>query len=322
VLGQPDTPRFPLSHAGAMLEGAILASFQGDNDEARALGEACLALYRSLGRPSEESSALILLGNVLQSGGAFDEARACHEQALAIARSRDAKGPQAICLVNLANVDLLRGDAAAARTGLVHALEVLADNCDATAGVYAHEMLGQLDLRDGAFIAARDRFATARAAARRTGDVMQTAKTTMLLGRIDVALMDFDGGLTQLADGLDRLHRLAQKEETLLALDMAAEALQRAGDFASAARLRAATRVARNAYGFHWPPLDRAVHDQDERDALPVLGADELAAAQREGESWSLAQAVDHALARLAGAATSRDGAGARSAPDRIAGTE
>lgn len=309
VLANSDTPRFALSHAGAMLEGAILASFQGDNDEARALGEACLALYRSLGRPSEESSALILLGNVLQSGGAFDEARVCHEQALAIARSRNAKGPQAICLVNLANVDLLRGDAAAARAGLIHALEVLADNCDATAGVYAHEMLGQLDLRDGASVAARDRFATARAAARRTGDVMQAAKTTMLLGRVDIALMDFGSGLGQLADGLERLHRLAQKEETLLALDMAAEALQLAGDHASAVRLRAATRKARSEYKFHWPPLDRAVHDQDERDALAVLGAGELVVAQREGASWSLPQTVDHALARLAAAATSRDGA-------------
>ena len=270
VLANSDTPRFALSHAGAMLEGAILASFQGDNDEARALGEACLALYRSLGRPSEESSALILLGNVLQSGGAFDEARVCHEQALAIARSRNAKGPQAICLVNLANVDLLRGDAAAARAGLIHALEVLADNCDATAGVYAHEMLGQLDLRDGASVAARDRFATARAAARRTGDVMQAAKTTMLLGRVDVALMDFGSGLGQVADGLERLHRLAQKEETLLALDMAAEALQLAGDHASAVRLRAATRKARSEYKFHWPPLDRAVHDQDERARSPA----------------------------------------------------
>lgn len=306
ALAHPDAALHSLPYASAMLQGAILASFQGDNDEARTLGEASLALYRALGRPSEECSTLIVLGVVLQSSGAFDEARARHEQALAIARSRDAKGPQAICLVNLANVDLLRGDTSAARTGLLHALEVLSDNCDSTAGVYAHEMLGQLDLRDGMPLAARERFATARGAAQRTGDVMQAAKSTMLLGRADIALRDFDSGLTQLADGLERLHRLAQKEETLLALEMAAEALQRVGDHASAARLRAASRAARSQYGFHWPPLDRAVYDQDERDALAVLSADAIAALQREGASWPLEKAVEHALARLTAAVPPR----------------
>jgi predicted ATPase/class 3 adenylate cyclase len=299
ALAHPDAAQFPRAHAGAMLEGGILASFQGDNDEARVLGEASLALYRSLGRASEESSVLIMLGVVLQSTGAFLEARACHEQALAISRTRNARAPQAICLVNLANVDMLRGDAPAARAGLLAALDVLADSGEGTAHVYAHEMLGQLDLREGALPAARERFVTAHGLALRTGDVMQQAKTTMLLGRTAVAEGD-DDGLTQIAQGLQRLWQLEQKEETLLALDMAAEALQMRGDAAAATNVRAASNAARTRFKFHWPPLDRAVHERDAADAVALLG--ELAAADaiRQGEIWTLGQAVDFTLARIA----------------------
>ena len=319
ALARPDAANFPRGHAGAMLEAGILASFQGDNDEARAMGEASLALYRSLGRASEESSVLIMLGVVLQSSGAFAEARTCHEQALAIARTRGAKAPQAICLVNLANVDMLRGDAAAARAGLLTALDVLADSGEGTASVYAHEMLGQLDLREGALAAARERFMTAHALALRTGDVMQQAKTTMLLGRTDLALADGDTGWVRLAQGLERLQRLAQKEETLLALDMAAEALQMRGDVAAATRVRAACNAARNRFNFHWPPLDRAVHERDESDAAASLDDAAMADARRQGSSWTLQQAVDFALQCIAEAAA---GAGSRASgenPDRRA---
>jgi predicted ATPase/class 3 adenylate cyclase len=299
ALAHPDATQFPRAHAGAMLEAGILASFQGDNDEARVLGEASLALYRSLGRASEESSVLIMLGVVLQSTGAFSEARVCHEQALGISRTRNAKAPQAICLVNLANVDMLRGDAPAARAGLLAALDVLADSGEGTASVYAQEMLGQLDLRDGALPAARARFVTAHGLALRTGDVMQQAKTTMLLGRTAVAQGD-DAGFAPLAHGLLRLSQLEQKEETLLALDMAAEALQLRGDAAAATRLRAACNAARTRFKFHWPPLDRAVHERDAGEAVALLGAEAAADAQRLGASWTLGQAVDFALARLA----------------------
>jgi len=311
ALGHPDAAQFPRAYAGAMLEAGILASFQGDNDEARVLGEASLALYRSLGRASEESSVLIMLGVVLQSTGAFAEARLCHEQALAISRTRNAKAPQAICLVNLANVDMLRGDAPAARAGLLAALDVLADSGEGTASVYAQEMLGQLDLRDGALPAARERFVTAHGLAMRTGDVMQQAKTTMLLGRTAVA-QGADDGFVQIAQGLLRLSQLEQKEETLLALDMAAEALQMRGDIAAATRLRAACNAARARFGFHWPPLDRAVHEHDAGHAFTLLGAEATADAQRQGANWTLGQAVDFAVARIAGAERENEENGVR----------
>ena len=303
ALAHPAVAEFPRAHAGAMLEAGILASFQGDNDEARTLGEASLALYRTLGRLSEQSSALIMLGVVLQSSGAFAAARDRHEEALAISRSRNAKAPQAICLVNLANIDMLRGDSAAARAGLIDALAVLADSGEGTAHVYVHEMLGQLDLREGALPEARNRFVTANGLALRTGDVMQQAKTTMLLGRTGVALGEVATGRALLAQGLLQLHRLAQKEETLLALDMAAEALQAFGNLAAAARVRAATRVARERFKFHWPPLDRAVCEADERQAASTLGESAIAQAHAQGASWSLPQAVEFACAQLADSA-------------------
>ena len=302
ALAHPAVADFPRAHAGAMLEAGILASFQGDNEEARTLGEASLALYRMLGRQSEESSALIMLGVVLQSSGAFTEARACHEQALVISRSRNAKAPQAICLVNLANVDMLRGDATAARAGLIDALNVMADSGEGTAGVYAQEMLGQLDLREDDLPAARDRFRAANALAMRTGDVMQQAKTTMLLGRTGIAMGDEQGGRAQMAQGLEQLHRLAQKEETLLALDMAAEALQMIGSVDAAARVRAAAATARARFKFHWPPLDRAVHQNDENRAAAILGESAMTEARAQGASWSLPQAVAFTLSEIAAA--------------------
>ena len=300
ALEHPDAGCFPLSHAGALLQCGVLASFQGDSTEALALGRRALALYRTIGRPMEEASTLVMLGASSQSSGAFDEATACHEEALAIATKQNAPGLQVICFVNLGNVKLLAGDVPAARERLRQALDGVERSGESTAGIYAHEMLAQIDLRHGAALAAQERLSTALAIAQRMGDVMQCAKITLWLGRTAIALGDVGTGVARLGDGLRQLHQLALKEETVLALDLAAEAVQRRGDIEAATQIRAAAAASRAAYRFHWAPLDRAVAEADARAAMTVAGEAATAEADRRGRARSLADAVDYALDRLA----------------------
>ncbi|MFO1303703.1 MAG: adenylate/guanylate cyclase domain-containing protein [Burkholderiales bacterium] len=304
ALEHPDAGRYPLSHAGALLQCGVLASFQGDSKEALALGRKALALYRSIGRPMEEASTLIMLGAAAQSSGVFDEATACHEEALAIAAKQNAPGLKLICFVNLGNVRLLAGDIDAARERLRQALEGVERSGESTAGIYAHEMLAQIDLREGATLAAQERLSTALALAQRMGDVMQRAKIALWLGRAAVALGDVTNGIAQLGEGLRQLHELGLKEETVLALDLAAEALQRLGDVEAAMQVRAAAAAARAAFSFHWAPLDRAVAEADAHAAMAVLGEAAASSAERRGRARSLADAVDYALERLAAAVT------------------
>jgi predicted ATPase/class 3 adenylate cyclase len=299
VLGHPDVSRFAMSHAGALLQSGILASFQGDSAEARDFGRKALTLYRAIGRPMEEASTLIMLGAAAQYSGDFEDALACHEQALAIARAQSALALQVICFVNLGNTALLRGDAKAARDYLGQALDMIERSGESTAGVYALEMLGQIHLREGALPAARERFRSASGIAQRMGDVMQQAKMAIWLGRVAVETGDMTDGVAQLAEGLRQMHRLALKEETLLALDLSAEALHRLGDSIAAAELRAAAGASRAAFKFHWPPLDRAVAERDARAAAAAVGAEALAAATSRGAARPLADAVEFALDRL-----------------------
>jgi predicted ATPase/class 3 adenylate cyclase len=300
VLGHPDAGRFPLSHAGALLQSGILASFQGDSGEARELGRRALTLYREIGRPMEEASTLIMLGAAAQHSGDFEDALACHGQALAIAREQGALALQVICFVNLGNTAFLQGDTTAARQNLGHALDMLERSGESTAGVHALEMLGHIDLREGALAAARERFASALGIAQRMGDVMQHSKLTTWLGRVAVETGDVRAGIAQLAEGMRQMHRLALKEETLLALDLVAECLHRLGDAATAADLRSAARALRTQFGFHWPPLDRAVGECDARGAELALGAETVAAAEARGSARSLQEAVAFAVASLA----------------------
>lgn len=300
ALEHPDAGREPLSHAGALLQSGVLASFQGDGADARALGSKALSIYRAIGRPMEEASTLIMLGAAAQYSGAFDEATACHEQALEIARRQDALALQVICFVNLGNVGLLQGDTKAARHWLEHALDMVERSGESTAGIHAHEMLGQIDLREGATLTAHERFSKAHALALQMGDVMQRAKITLWLGRAAIELNRLDPGVVQLAAGLRHLHELALKEETVLALDLAAEAVQRLGDSSAATELRAAAHASRSAFKFHWSPLDRTVAEADARDAQTVIGELAVAAAQARGSARSLAAAVGYALDRLA----------------------
>ena len=299
ALAHRDVARFAMSHAGALLQSGILASFQGDSAEARDFGRSALALYRAIGRPMEEASTLIMLGAAAQYSGDFDDAIACHEQALAIAREEGALALQVICFVNLGNTALLRGDTEAARDYLGQALDMIERSGESTAGVYALEMLGQIDLREGGLAAARERFVAASRIAQRMGDVMQQSKMTIWLGRVAVDDGEMKDGVAQLAEGLRQMHRLALKEETLLALDLCAEALHRLGDFIAAAELRSAANASRVAFKFHWPPLDRAVAEADAADAAAVVGRQALEAAASRGAAKSLGDAVEYALDRL-----------------------
>jgi hypothetical protein len=160
-------------------------------------------------------------------------------------------------------------------------------------------MLGQIHLREGALAAARERFLAASGIAQRMGDVMQESKMTIWLGRVAIETGDRKDGIAQLGEGLRQMHRLALKEETLLALDLSAEALHRVGDFIAAAELRGAANACRAAFNFHWPPLDRVVAEGDAEAAAAVVGAQALAAAASRGAARSLGDAVEYALDRL-----------------------
>jgi tetratricopeptide (TPR) repeat protein len=237
-----------------------------------------------------------MLGAAAQTSGDFDDAIACHEQALAIARAQGALALQVICSVNLGNTALLRGDRQGARGHLHQALDMVERSGESTAGVYAMEMLGQIDLREGALGVAGGRFLRALETAQRMGDVMQQSKMQAWLGRLAVETGDPTAGAAQLSEGLRQIHRLALKEETLLVLDLAAEALHRLGDGMQAAELRAAAEALRAKFGLHWPPLDREAAQRDARALSESIGAEAVSAAARRGAAMSLDDAVEHAL--------------------------
>jgi predicted ATPase/DNA-binding XRE family transcriptional regulator len=99
------------SHRTKALVGAgVLASRQGDYEQAIAFYEEALALYRARGDKKGTALALSRLGAVANEQGDFDKADGFYQEGLALARELGDKVSTAGILNNLGNQEVLRGN--------------------------------------------------------------------------------------------------------------------------------------------------------------------------------------------------------------------
>jgi non-specific serine/threonine protein kinase len=233
----------------------MFASFQGQQEEARARLEQSLTLMRELDDRSGIARALLNYGILLEQLGEYNAARTTHEECLAVLRSLGDHRRVGLSLNNLGEVLAVQGDLATAAR-----------------------------LHDEALAINRD-----------LSDPGNIAATLAARARVSFEMSDHDQAERLLDESLAIMQRLGARRVVPRCLESLAAiaAARRAPD--DAARLFGAAQVAREAFGTPLFTLYRPWFDRDVAAARSQLDPAAFAAAWAEGRAMSLDEALAYA---------------------------
>ncbi|MCL6650322.1 MAG: tetratricopeptide repeat protein, partial [Chloroflexi bacterium] len=168
-----------------VLHGAgILAFYQGDYTDARALLEECLSSSAAAGERRARAAALNSLGIVALSQGDFATARAKYEESLAIRRDLNDREGIASTLNNLGMVAQYQSDFATARAKYEESLAIRRTLGDLTDIAASLNNLGNVAFLEGDFEAAAALYEESLALKRKLGDRPGIAGTLDNLGLV------------------------------------------------------------------------------------------------------------------------------------------
>jgi predicted ATPase/class 3 adenylate cyclase len=299
ALAQAETPREP-TRADAQYAGGVLAYYQGDLAEAKAMLLASLGARREHGGPLAIAAALSSLANVLQAEDDTAAARDYQERALALFREAGEPTGEGICLVNLGSLCTRRGEYRDARAYLEQSVEV-----GRRAGHGAVEGMGESNLGDihaleGDLDAAAQRYATALGIARRIGDRTLEATSVAMLGDLAARRSDIAAARVLQRDGLALMRTLGVKTQLLAGLENAARLLAGCGELRDAVRLYAACAAARESLSLPAAPADALRVERETVAARSGLAENEFEGVYAAGRRLTLDEAAAFALGRLA----------------------
>jgi predicted ATPase/Tfp pilus assembly protein PilF len=272
----------------------IAAFHQNQYAEAQSLYQQALELYRTLRRTNETAVVLKDLGLVAKDLGNLDQAMAYFEQSLTLQRSAGNKYGIARCLTSMSVVAYWQGDYARAAELADQSLALQRELGDKLGVAYTLENLGMALYKQGDYTTAAQQMEECLALFRATGDKMGVVLALDNLGILALAqervaeAIHYHRESLMVAWQIREQRRIAFCFEGLgTAVGLSERAVQL---FASAAALRAAISAP-------MLPADRADYEQQLARLQTHLGAEGFAAAWKVGETRTLEQAVQYALA-------------------------
>jgi len=331
--GAPDAP--PALRAKALRAAAAIAQYQADYDHALALCEESLALYRTLGDQKGIAEALSTYGNVLFERGEYPAARGVHEESLAYGRHAGDEWLIGASLLNLASVLMHQGDFDRAQALCQEGLAVFRQAGDRRGVAYALNLLGLIARDQGDFVGARKPFEESLAIQQQLGDKRGIAIALTNLGllawelgndtaavrlyeealairrelgdRRGVATLLYDLGQVALRQG-DEQRATALFSESLVmrhaarnrtGVSQSLEGLARAArrDYQRAAILFGAAAAIQEAVGETRSRSEQIEYERARDEIQAALGEGPFRAAWQVGNTMTLAQAVEYALA-------------------------
>jgi predicted ATPase/class 3 adenylate cyclase len=308
-----------LGAASAMTTLAQVLEVRGETAAARALIEDALAAYRAAGQTENVAWCTFLLAGLARDEGDGDEALALMQEAASLWQQTGS-----VFLVGLAQTYIgrlhadHRGDDATAEPLVTEALASWRRAGNTSFEAIVLRDLGRIALRRGDLAVAEARFREALALDEAAADPIDAefgpVESLLELSEIARARGDDAGAIAHVRDGVERLrdHAPARwqlagwpgqgiKEITAESLRLAAVTAGASGDASRAARLLGAAHVFRAAGA----TLLRAKRARQERDEAPIrtrLSEAEFAAAWAAGQTLTVAEALDEALALVADA--------------------
>ena len=283
----------------AQYAGGVLAYYQGDMAEAKAMLTESLASRRLQGAPREIAAALSSLANVLQGEGDTATARDYQEQALALFRNIGERAGEGICLINLGSICSRQAEYGAARRYLEQAVELgRATGHGALEGM-GESNLGEVHAFEGDLAAADERYAKALAIARRIGDRTLEATSVLALGDLAARRRDFATACSLQQQGLAMVQALGVKGLMLAAVANAAQLLANCGRVAVGVRNHAAAAVAQESLALPPSAVEAEQRLRELATARAALGESAFAEAWVEGGRLPLEDVVALTLTEL-----------------------
>ena len=333
LLRQPDAATRNLTRAKALTALSFLFAAQLENAQTQKMAEEALTIYRELGDKHGEAFALYMLGSalcgqddyatgrplvfeslalyrklndkigvgeVLSALGNFiddhdpERARVYMTESLEIARELGDSAGVAARLSNLGRIAYRAGDYAASRAQLTESLEGYR-RLGRSDTSFIIESLGELALREGNYDEARKYFEEGIALARESGRIASNYWIFSFLGFITLRQGEYAHARKFFLEAQQGFHKtglkigVAYTMEGLASLAVAQNQPQRAAKlFAWADMIRELVANAR-------PPVEQADVDRELAMVRSQLDESTFAAAQAEGQSMSLEQAMEYA---------------------------
>ena len=234
----------------------ILAMAQGDHDNAAALHEEAMSVYREMGHKKGVSASLRELGLVAYEQGDYEPAVRLHEQSVALAREGGTK------------------------FGIAWSIRALAD-----------AVRGQGDLERASML-----LEESLALSRDKEHAWGIARTLASLGSVACEAGEYVRASRLYEESLELGRRMGLKHTILLCLEGLARVAVAQGRMERAARLCGAAAALREERGWPLPPAKRAEHDLTVAAARGALGEDAFAAAWVRGHALPLEEAVTDTL--------------------------
>jgi predicted ATPase len=286
-----------LAHAWALYVSAQLAESQSDYAEARLLLERCLLLRRRLENPVDIAATLSLLSVIRLHTGEALNAKEGELEALRIFRELGDRQGEAIGLFHLAQIAAFAGNDSEATEYLTQSLAIARETrfqelegvCEVASGELAFD---QNDLPQAVLWFKRSLTASREAADRR-GE----ANALRWLGKCDLQAGDLTSSRDRLCEAMRRLRDLDMWEELLGCLEDAAELVQLEGHAERAVRIFAAATKARELLQLRRFPREELRHDARVKSYRGAVAPDSFDLNWREGQTWSVDDAILNALA-------------------------
>ncbi len=293
------TPRAP-ARAKALVGAGVLARLLGDFPAARALGEESLALARQLGDGRYVAVASYNLGRLAYLQGRYADARVLLEEALAIFRQLGHQPGVAAALNRLGLLAFSEGDLAGARPLLEQGLAVARETGDASLLAAVLFNIGQCAHFGGDLEAARRLYEECRAINAARGDREDLSMVLHLLGHAVATQGDLPAARALYRESLGIARAAGNRRRLALLLWTIATLAAAERDWERAVRLRASAAASAEAMGMVPARPMRQLWDAQLEPAREALSEERLAAAEAQGRSMAIEQAVDEALAWFA----------------------
>jgi predicted ATPase/DNA-binding CsgD family transcriptional regulator len=292
----PPTPALARALHGA----GVLAGSLADYAACRSLLGEGLAVARQLEDRHILAVVLDSLGRQAFVEARYPEARALLTEAMTLLREIDDRHALARALSHLGFLDYLEDRQESARAIYGEGLELAREAGDRDAVAEFYDNLGRTYQADGDFDGALRAFQAAEGIWREIGQAHRLAMALNNLGSVRTMRGDLDRARAQLAEALRLSERIGNRRRLAFTLAAVATLAAVEGEAERALRLDAASSTAVTEMGasLTQPMYARGAHYLAR--ARQVLDPSTSAAAVATGQTMTLAQAVDEALAWLA----------------------
>jgi tetratricopeptide (TPR) repeat protein len=264
----------------------------------------CLAIRRGLDNPRDTGATLSTLSTLHLQQDDTTKAREYEEEAIAIFRGLDDRLGEAIGLINLGEIAVRQGDDESARSLFEQCLPIARSIENLELESECERNLGELALSTGNLPVAQARFARSLKVCRDAKDKRCEAIALWRLGKTDAAAGNHESARRKLTDALRALEAFQMNAEVLDCLEDYAGIMQASGWHDDTARLVAGVAATRERLAIPGSQRGESKRQSNLQAARVTLGETAFDTAWSEGRTWTLDEAIEHALTPSATSAT------------------